>query len=97
MKQKRISNILKFADNVIVEDSKSNTKYRKNKKIKLQKPNKKQKGVNNTRKNKLTNGTKNGSKNKNEMMFYFQDKCININYITLFKNNYFSEIQNEML
>lgn len=24
-------------------------------------------------------------KNKNEMIFYFQDKCININYITLFK------------
>ena len=27
-------------------------------------------------------------KNKNEMIFYFQDKCININYITLFKNDY---------
>jgi hypothetical protein len=62
MKQKRISNILKFADNVIVEDSKSTTKYRKNKKIKLQKTNKKQKSVSNTRKTKLTNRAKNKNK-----------------------------------
>ena len=37
MKQKRISNILKFADNVIVEGSRSNSKYRKTNKTKIQK------------------------------------------------------------
>ena len=35
MKQKRISNILKFADNVIVDGSNLDSKYRKNNKTKL--------------------------------------------------------------
>ena len=66
MKQKRISNILKFADNVIVDGSNLDSKYRKNNKTKLQKLNKKQKSVNNTRKRKQ-NKQSSRTKNKSEM------------------------------
>lgn len=85
MKQKRISNILKFADNVIVEGSRSNSKYRKNNKTKIQKSNKTQRSViKNTRKNKqskrsIRDKSKNKSETSNENISFKSSKQLSTN------------------